>query len=149
MTDLTHTIDKVNRGIKAMQFIAGNPHLFQDGFEYHVWNSSIIVYVYDSYDKNGDAIDGSAKVNMANAIRTVRRAIPGSTTEKTYTDYEFIATISGPDFKVQFHTSRKKVCERVVTGTIEVEEIDYDKAPKKMVEKEIVEWRCDSILESA
>lgn len=149
MSGITRTIDQVNRGIKAMQFVAGNAYIFAEGFEYQVWNSTISVWIYASYDANNDEIEGSTKTNLAKLIRACRRAIPGATTEKVYNDYQFITKVIGPDFTVMFQASRKKVCERIVTGTIQVEEIDYDRAPKKMVDKEVIEWRCDSILESA
>ncbi len=52
-----------------------------------------------------------------------------------------------PGVKVQVWTDREAVCERVVVGTETVEVPDPDfEAPTVTVEREVVEWRCESLL---
>lgn len=142
MTDISYVIDKVNRHMRALQIIAGNATYFPDGYSM-TWNGFSVWY-YDSEE------NGTAKKQMANAIRAMRRAIPGCIVTKHYTDHSFkVEIVSTDNLTIRFETSRENVCEKVEIGTQMVEEIDYENVPKKMVEKPIIEWQCDSILESA
>lgn len=142
MTDISYVIDKVNRHMRALQIIAGNATYFPDGYSM-TWNGFSVWY-YDSEE------NGTAKKQIANAIRAMRRALPGCVVTKNYTDHSFkVEIVSTGNLTIHFETSRGNVCEKVEVGTEMVEEIDYENAPKKMVEKPIIEWQCDSILESA
>ena len=49
--------------------------------------------------------------------------------------------------RLSISTSRSNVCTRKVIGTEMVEVTDYSiPQPKKMVEREIVEWECSPLL---
>ena len=48
--------------------------------------------------------------------------------------------------RVRVEADRKKVCTRKVVGKETVEVPDYDNAPKRTVEREVVEWDCPPSL---
>lgn len=48
--------------------------------------------------------------------------------------------------RVRVEADRERVCTRKVVGTETVEITDYDNAPTKTVEREIVEWDCPPSL---
>ena len=48
--------------------------------------------------------------------------------------------------RVRVEADREKVCTRKVVGTETVEVPDYDNAPKRTVEREVVEWDCPPSL---
>ncbi len=92
------------------------------------------------YDENGPAVlktmlDQAKAWKRPNAI------------EKEYTD-EFLSVILryNHGMTITLRAARSNVCEKRVVGTREVERIDYENAPKKMVTEDIVEWDCHPIL---
>lgn len=132
---------QVNRQMAMLQIVAANAVYFANGYSLG-WNSVTAYY-----------FGNNAKSDLAAAIRAIRRHTNGRV-EKVYTDTGFKAVIyvvlaSGDAIHFSLSASRESVCTKVVTGKAMVEEIDYESAPKRMVERDIVEWQCDSILEGA
>lgn len=103
-----------------------------------------------------------AKTQLAKAIRAFREVTNGSV-KKNYADTTFTATIThviplwdyetqcNNDSEISFYlrAQRESVCRKIELGTELVEEIDYDKAPKVMVSKPIIQWECDPIMDGA
>lgn len=54
----------------------------------------------------------------------------------------------GGGIEVELYASRSNVCERVVVGKETVEVVD-PAAPKVMVERDVVEWKCHPVLDAA
>jgi len=61
--------------------------------------------------------------------------------------FAFAQTRGGVDLFVQ--VTREAVCERVVTGTKTVTVPAKPAEPEQVIEREIVEWRCESLLAEA
>lgn len=74
------------------------------------------------------------------------KALPGKKDKSQTDDYFIVETRLNEHFTVKVQTSRKNVCERVVTGT-ELKEVDvYPEPVKALKEVDIVEWVCTEPL---
>lgn len=116
-------------------------HEFLNIYDAHSFGFS--VYVYD-----GDENEPKAAERIAQWARELR-ADKLALREPAIKDYEttqFTLTVKMELFTVKFRTSRDSVCVAKVVGTETVEEIDYSQAPKKMVERDVIEWECAPIL---
>lgn len=95
---------------------------------------TIMVYVYE---------DAAAR------LAALARAIPGRVEKHADESwFGFTFDIDGGR-KIQVYSSRSAVCERVVVGTETIEtqvEIEPAKTETKLIEREIVEWRCEPLL---
>jgi hypothetical protein len=145
----TMNVTRIAKLISLLKIVTDNAELFPNGF--NVENDGCIsVYVYDRYDDNGDILAGSAKTDMANLVKTLRRITQKTSADKGANDYYFYVDINqGDDRLFRIQAARNSVCTKVVTGTKEIEEPDYDNVPKVKKTVEIVEWQCDPILEGA
>lgn len=61
---------------------------------------------------------------------------------KTYNNSLFTLSKEFGEILLSFHAGREQVCERVVIGKKMVEKEIVIATEKKMVEEEIVEWKC-------
>lgn len=103
--------------------------------------ATIQQWIYEDYGDDGN----SAVENMA----AKRRAIGGQWQKET-TNYEFALTQSVSDnLTIKLSVSRDAACTPRVVGQETVEVSDYSNCPKKMETRDIVEWDCNPILESA
>jgi hypothetical protein len=70
---------------------------------------------------------GRADKRVVGALFELRREFPGRV-------------------RCELSMARERVCERVVVGEEQVEELDLDNAPRRTVTRERVEWRCPEAL---
>lgn len=88
-------------------------------------------------------------VDQPTAARNLMRALGGGRYAKDQWDTSLILRGMCGGVPVDIWVARDEVCERVVVGT-EVVEIPAQPAVEATTfEKEIVEWRCGSILDAA
>jgi hypothetical protein len=79
-------------------------------------------------------------------MRAAAKHLPGRR-EKRQTSSSFeVSCRFGDLIYLEYNAPRAAVCERVVVGTETVEVTDYENAPTKTEEREIVEWRCEPSL---
>lgn len=102
--------------------------------------------------RNGISVQCMDAETMARAARCLMAGAPvGSITKVTTEDHDIgwvkVRRQFGTAF-VEAWTPRDIVCERVVTG-VETVEVPDPAAPKVTVERELVEWRCGSVLGGA
>lgn len=80
-------------------------------------------------------------------MATVRRVVGGKWTKTATDSWFWLRKTFGPH-EYDLAANRNVVCERVIVGTERVEAPDPD-APKVLVEKEIIEWRCSPLLDDS
>lgn len=98
---------------------------------------TITRYFYDYNDNN-----------PVEEMNTVRRTLGGKW-DKVTTEYDFtLRKQMGDDVTLQLQTSRKAACTPRVVGTETVEVKDYSNVPTKTVERDVVEWDCNPILDA-
>lgn len=78
-------------------------------------------------------------------MAAIRRVIGGRWTKTATDSWFWLRKPFGPH-EYDLTAARNIVCQRVVVGTEQVEEPDPE-APKVVVEKEIIEWRCSPLLD--
>jgi hypothetical protein len=89
--------------------------------------------------------------DSAEALADRVRALGGHWDKTTDGSYLELNRSFGPRVTYQLFAARAKVCERIVTGTEEVEVKEYP-AVEPIVRtetREVVEWRCPPILDSS
>lgn len=80
---------------------------------------------------------------------TAERRRQGGKWDKITTEAYFTLSQSiGDKVKVDLETARNTACTPRVVGTETVEVKDYSAVPSKTVERDIVEWDCNPVLES-
>ncbi|MEV0968475.1 hypothetical protein [Microtetraspora glauca] len=109
---------------------------------------------YEGDDASLNFIEGNAEEERRGAA-VFARVMPGTVRKEPRGEYfDLFAEIHG--VRVQWIARRENVCERVVTGTreVEIEEPDPDALAavpkvKRTVVVEDVEWQCHPILAGA
>lgn len=94
----------------------------------------ILVYVYE---------------DAAKRLAAIARSLPGRVDKLADSDYFGFDYDLGGGRTIQVYSSRSAVCERVVVGTETIEtqvEVEPAKTETKLVEREVVEWRCEPLL---
>jgi hypothetical protein len=87
--------------------------------------------------------------DVAAAVADVRRAVGGKWDKSTDGGDKMALTTIRDGIKFVVEVDREKVCTRRVVGTETVMLPAVVAAPERTEEREIVEWDCDPILESA
>lgn len=87
--------------------------------------------------------------NAETLAKIARVALAGGwKVDKDVSEMQYNLLISRDGFQVRALADRRAVCERVVTGTREVEKPD-PAAPRVTVTEEVVEWVCKPLLAEA
>lgn len=85
----------------------------------------------------------------AKTLAAIARGIPGRVNKEANENYYGFTADLGGGRTLNVFSTRERVCERVVVGTETVEtqvEIEPAKTETKLVEREVVEWRCEPLL---
>lgn len=112
--------------------------------------NSVDIYIFKERPFVQWLLFGDHEAYQKRTAALIVKTIPGTVEKKLRNGdnwMDFSGTYKGVDWEVT--TGREAVCERVVVGTeIVEEEVPDPDAPRITVttEKEIVEWKCDSLL---
>jgi hypothetical protein len=81
-------------------------------------------------------------------MTTARRNLGGKWDKVTSEAYFSLVQIIGENVKVELQTARNTACTPRVVGTETVEVKDYSSVPTKTIERDIVEWDCNPVLDA-
>lgn len=90
-------------------------------------------HLYDDYDLSSGGITAKQKAKKAAKVLA-----KGALVEKKHDNYSLDMIRKFGDIKLVFSISREKFCQKVVTGTKEIEAYTVEAHTE-----EIVEWVCD------
>lgn len=77
----------------------------------------------------------------------IRRSLGGEWTKEVWGDrFDLVSERDG--IKLAIFTQRDQVCERIVTGTETVTIPAVEARPARTEEREVVEWRCEPLLDT-
>jgi hypothetical protein len=89
--------------------------------------------------------DDDNKADQRTAAAAIVKALGGKWTKEPWGDrFDMRTTRDG--LKLEIFAHRDQVCERVVVGTETVVVPAVPAQPERIEERELVEWRCESLL---
>lgn len=83
----------------------------------------------------------------ADEMSRLVRQLGGARAKEATNDYLTVVRELGGQVGLEVYAQRQKVCEAVVVGS-ETVEVPDPNAPKVVIERDVVEWRCAPVLTS-